>query len=149
MRRIVARGVKQSEIRRRPTKVASLPRPEQPKKRPVADGPATQGTPPSPPPERKSTPVPRPARTMAQARKDANNVRVVAESLREADFLACLQRGAPELVHIYISTKSKSRGCGGCGMKSLFRMVHDEIVRRREQPALADAVAYLRGHGWS
>ena len=86
---------------------------------------------------------------MAQARKDANNVRVVAESLREADFLACLQRGAPELVHIYISTKSKSRGCGGCGMKSLFRMVHDEIVRRREQPALADAVAYLRGHGWS
>jgi hypothetical protein len=76
-------------------------------------------------------------------------VRVVAESLREPAFLAMLQRGAPELARVYSATKAKSRGCGGCGMKSLFRMVHDEVWRRRGIAALADAVKYLSDRGWA
>jgi hypothetical protein len=76
-------------------------------------------------------------------------VRVVAESLREPAFFAMLQRGAPELARIYSATKAKSRGCGGCGMKSLFRMIHDEIGRRRGMVALADAVKYLGDRGWA
>jgi len=117
----------------------------------VADGPSPSSA--RPADKAKPDTAPRspgvPPRTDAQARRDANNVRVVAESLREPAFLAMLQRGAPELARVYSATKAKSRGCGGCGMKSLFRMVHDEVWRRRGIAALADAVKYLSDRGWA
>lgn len=151
MKRIVAKGRKRSDDMRQPRRGApNLPRPSGPKKRQVADGPSPSaaGTTPATDPPPRPVPLPRPSRTAAQARKDASNVKVVASSLRDQSFLAVLQRGAPDIVRVYLGTKMKSRGCGGCGMKSLFRMVHDEISRRRESPALADAVRYLKDRGW-
>jgi len=150
-KRVVASGRKLSDIRRHPRRVIDLPGAADPKRRSVADGPS----PPLARPSDKAKPgtVPRspsvPPRTDAQARRDANSVRVVAEALRETVFFAMLQRGAPELARIYYATKAKSRGCGGCGMKSLFRMIHDEIGRRRGMVALADAVKYLSDRGWA
>lgn len=146
MKRIVAKGFKRSDARKSARRV-SLPQPDtSANKRRTADGPApANATQPSDTPRRKD----RPDRTVAQSRKDASNVRIVADSLREQVFLAFLQRGAPDIVRIYLGTKAKSRGCGGCGMRSLFRMVHDEISKRKEMPALAEAVVYLKSRGWS
>jgi len=151
MRRAVAKGIRRSDARKQASRRA--PEPPQPnpgnRRRQVADGPSPSPSP-SPPPESAQSKLPRrPGRTTAQARKDANSVRVVSESLRDQSFLASLQRGAPDLVRLYLGTKMKSRGCGGCGMKSLFRMVHEEISNRRDQPALAEAMAYLLERGWT
>jgi hypothetical protein len=150
-KRVVASGRKLSDVRRQnPRRVVDLPGAD-PKRRSVADGPSPSSARPTdkakPGTAQRSPGVP--PRTDAQARRDANNVRVVAESLREPVFFAMLQRGAPELARIYSATKAKSRGCGGCGMKSLFRMIHDEIGRRRGMVALADAVKYLSDRGWA
>lgn len=149
MRRAVAKGTKRSDARKQAIRrVAELPRPDTHRRRQVADGPSpSQHTQAVPESSRQKLPH-RLGRTTAQARKDANSVRVVSESLRSQIFLAALQRGAPDLVRLYLGTKVKSRGCGGCGMKSLFRMVHEEIVNRRDMPALTEAIAYLLERGW-
>lgn len=152
-KRVIASGRKLSDIRRHQQgRVVELPGAADPKRRSVADGPSplpAAGPPDKAKPDAAQRPPGAPPRTDAQARRDANHVRVVAESLREPVFFAMLQRGAPELARIYSATKTKSRGCGGCGMKSLFRMIHDEIGRRRAAPALADAVKYLSDRGWA
>jgi len=145
MKRIVAKGLKRSDARKSAIRVP-LPRPESSNKRKTADGPAPASTAQQPAAPRRKD---HPARTVAQNRKDASNVRVVADSLRDQAFLALLQRGAPDIARIYLGTKAKSRGCGGCGMRSLFRMVHDEISKRREMTALSEAINYLESRGWS
>ena len=143
--RIVAKGFKRSDARKLARRVPLPQLGSSSNKRKTADGPApASGVQSSDIPRRKD----RPSRTVAQNRKDASNVRVVADSLRDQAFLALLQRGAPDIVRIYLGTKAKSRGCGGCGMRSLFRMVHDEISKRREMPALAEAIDYLKSRGW-
>ncbi len=145
MKRIVAQGFKRSDARK-PVRRVSLPQLDtSSNKRKTPEGPAPASATQSDTPRRKD----RPSRSVAQSRKDASNVRVVADSLRDQAFLALLQRGAPDIVRIYLGTKAKSRGCGGCGMRSLFRMVYDEISKRREMPALAEAIAYLESRGWS
>jgi len=151
MRRTVAKGVKRSEARKQSGRRVAQPPQSAPaqRRRQVADGPSPQpgASPPQAKPQQKLPQ--KPGRTNAQARKDANSVRVVAESLRDQTFLAALQRGAPDLVRLYMGTKMKSRGCGGCGMKSLFRMVHEQISSRRDMPALAEAMSYLIERGWT
>lgn len=143
-RRILAKGVGRSD--RHVPRKAVLP---QPGRRSVADGPAPAAQSIAPTPSSKPTKPKPPNRTTKQARKDANSARVVAEALREAVFLSLLQRGAPDLVRIYMAKKMGQRGCGGCGMKSMFNMIHDEIRLRSEQVAMKDALAYLRDRGWS
>lgn len=146
MKRIVAKGLKRSDAHK-PARRVPLPQPDQSSnKRKTADGPAPASVTQQSDAQRRKD---RPSRTVAQNRKDASNVRVVADSLRDQAFLALLQRGAPDIVRIYLGTKAKSRGCGGCGMRSLFRMVHDEISKRREMPALSEAISYLGSRGWS
>ena len=143
MRKILGRGRKRSELVRRSSRTDKVPLPD---RRPVADGPA-----PSVPaePERLAAAARPPVRTIAQARKDANSIRVVAEALRDQSFLSLLQRVVPRLVQQYMITKSKSRGCGGCGMKSLFHNIAQEIRNRHEQDSMTEVTGYLRERGWS
>ena len=143
MRRILGRGSKRSELVRRSPRTKKVPLPGS---RPVADGPtpAVLDTPDKPVAISKP-----PVRTIAQARKDANSIRVVAEALRDQSFLSLLQRAVPQLVQQYMVTRSKSRGCGGCGMKSLFHNIAQEIRNRHEQDSMTEVTAYLRERGWS
>jgi len=144
MKRIVAKGLRRSDMRK-PVRRVPLPQPES-NKRKTADGPAPASAAQQPDTTRRKD---RPSRTMGQSQKDASNVRIVADSLRDQTFLSFLQRGAPDIVRIYLGTKAKSRGCGGCGMRSLFRMVHEEISKRREMAVLSEAISYLESRGWS
>ncbi len=143
MRRILGRGRKRSELVRRSR---HTDKPPPPGRRPVADGPTPSV--PTEPDKPAAMPKP-PVRTLAQARKDANSIRVVAEALRDQSFLSLLQRAVPRLVQQYMITKSKSRGCGGCGMKSLFHNIAQEIRNRHEQDSMTEVTGYLRERGWS
>ena len=143
MRRILGRGKKRSELVRRSPQTNKIPLPG---RRPVADGPTPSVS--DKPDKPVAIPKP-PVRTIAQARKDANSIRVVAEALRDQSFLSLLQRAVPRLVQQYMITKSKSRGCGGCGMKSLFHNIAQEIRNRHEQDSMTEVTGYLRERGWS